>query len=76
MKYYKDKGDGFYSVSDGVQPLEDWMETTEAEWLAHNPSASPGPDQQFLIELAKKINRESPTGDHIKAVQHGSTTST
>lgn len=32
---------------------------------------TPGPDQQFLIEIAKKINRESPSGNHIKAVQHG-----
>jgi hypothetical protein len=30
-----------------------------------------GPDQQLYIELAKKINRISPTGDHIKAVLKG-----
>ena len=32
---------------------------------------TPGPDQQLYIEIAKKINRESPSGNHIKAVQHG-----
>jgi hypothetical protein len=29
---------------------------------------TPGPDQQLYIEIAKKINRESPTGKHIKAM--------
>lgn len=31
---------------------------------------TPGPYQQFHIAFSKKINRESPTGNHIKAVSN------
>ena len=44
----------------------------EGEWtISHTLErlcVVPGVDQQFFIELGKKINRVSPTGDHIKAV--------
>jgi len=38
------------------------------ERLAH-PFNSLDPDYLFWVELAKFINRKSPTGAHIKAVQ-------
>lgn len=44
----------------------------EGEWtISHTLErlcVTPGADQQWYIELSKKINRVSPTGGHIKSV--------
>lgn len=55
MLYFKDFKDGFYAVDDGVQPSGDWVEISEAEWLAHNPQALPS--NAAIIEAKKQAVR-------------------
>jgi hypothetical protein len=44
--------------------LQEWTFSQRLERLC----LTLGPDQELYWELAKKINRVCPTGDHIKAV--------
>lgn len=49
MRYYKDKKDGFYILSDGVEAIEDLIEISKDEYYLLNPSVLYIPTKQELL---------------------------
>lgn len=56
MRYFKDLADGFYLV-DGTDFSPEWVEITEAEWLAQNPIVVPDPKDAIRAQI-KQLEAE------------------
>lgn len=53
-----------WALATGRSRRGEWTISQTLERLC----VTPGPDQAFYVELARRINRISPSGRHIKAV--------
>jgi len=72
MRYFKDSADGFYSAADDVQPLDVWVEITEAEWLAANPQQQSDPKYAIRAQIDQLLYIAGVSQDwHLDAMMAG-----